>query len=105
MLAIVTYPEHGHGSAPNEPLEILESHSVLVDDYKRLTIDGKAFDLNFADKGHVRNLGLFGEVVEGERKGEHDLTAWLETSETMLAAAAVLAAFKDGTSGQCAYGL
>lgn len=47
---------------------------------------------------------MFGEIVEGAREGEHDLTASLETSETMLTAAALLAALKDGTFGQCAYG-
>lgn len=91
-LATVTYAEHGHSSTAKERLEILgRGHSVLIDDYKRLTIDGKAVKLTDADKGHVRSLGLFRQVVEGRHDAEADLTASLETTATMLAASMALA--------------
>jgi predicted dehydrogenase/threonine dehydrogenase-like Zn-dependent dehydrogenase len=87
-LATVTYAENGHGSTVKERLEILgRGHSVLIDDYRRLTIDGKAVKLAAADKGHVRNLEIFREVVQGRANGTRDLQLSIETTATMLAAA------------------
>jgi predicted dehydrogenase/threonine dehydrogenase-like Zn-dependent dehydrogenase len=91
-LATVTYAENGHGSTVKERLEILgRGHSVLIDDYRRLTIDGKAVKLAAADKGHVRNLEIFREVVQGRANGTRDLQLSIETTATMLAAAESLA--------------
>ena len=87
-LATVTYAENGHSSTTKERLEILgRGHSVLIDDYKHLTIDGKAVKLAAGDKGHVRNLEIFREVVEGKANGAADLEMSITTSATMLAAA------------------
>lgn len=91
-LATVTYAENGHGSTAKERLEILgRGHSVLIDDYKRLTIDGKSAKLAAADKGHVRNLENFREVVQGRANGARDLELSIATTATMLAAAESLA--------------
>jgi len=88
-LATITYAENGHPSTPKERLEILgRGHSALIDDFKRLTIDGKDVKMtSSADKGHVRNLEFFRKVVGGLADGSADLKASLETTATMLAAA------------------
>jgi len=87
-LATVTYAENGHGSTPKERLEVLgRGHSVLIDDYKKLTIDGKDIKIASGDKGHVRNLEIFRKVVNGGADGSADLKASLESTATMLAAA------------------
>jgi len=87
-LATVTYAENGHGSTPKERLEILgRGHSILIDDYKRLTIDGKDIKIASGDKGHVRNLEIFRQVVDGRADGSANLKASLESTATMLAAA------------------
>lgn len=87
-LATVTYAENGHGATTKERLEILgRGHSVLIDDYKHVTIDGKDVKLPAADKGHVRNLEIFREVVEGRASGSADLKMSIATSVAMLAAA------------------
>lgn len=87
-LATVTYAENGHGSTPKERLEILgRGHSVLIDDYKRLTIDGKDVKITSGDKGHVRNLEIFRDVVAGKVDGSADLRMSIESTATMLAAA------------------
>jgi hypothetical protein len=73
-LATVTYAENGHSSSRKERLEILgRGHSVLIDDYRRLTIDGKAVKLTVADKGHLRSLILYRQVVQRRHDGGVDL--------------------------------
>ena len=87
-MATVTYAENGHGSTPKERLEVLgRGHSVLIDDYKRLTIDGKDVKIGAGDKGHVRNLEIFRDVVTGKADGSADLRMSIESTATMLAAA------------------
>ena len=91
-LAAVTYAENGHASSAKERLEILgRGHSVLIYDYKHLNIDGKAVKLAAADKGHVRSLEIFREVVQSRTDGARDLAMSISTTATMLAAAQSLA--------------
>lgn len=87
-MVTVTYAEHGDGSTSKERLEILgRGHSVLIDDYKRLTIDGKDVKISSGDKGHVRNLEIFRHVVTGKADGSADLRMSIESTAAMLAAA------------------
>ena len=90
-LATVTFAEHGHASTSKERMEILgRGHSVTVEDYTSLTVDGRGVKLGNPDKGHVANLERFRAVVLGEAYGTVDLNASLATTATMLDAAASL---------------
>lgn len=90
-LATVTYAEHGHASTSKERVEILgRGHSVTIEDYTSLAVDGRAVKLGNPDKGHVANLERFRAVVRGEADGTVDLTMSLATTATMLDAAASL---------------
>ncbi|MCO1653876.1 bi-domain-containing oxidoreductase [Pseudonocardia humida] len=92
-LATVSYAEHGHPSTAKERLEILgRGHSITIDDYKRLTVDGKDVKMRNPDKGHVRNLERFHAVVRGEADGTADLRMSIATTATMLDAASSLMA-------------
>lgn len=92
-LATVSYAEHGHVSTAKERLEILgRGHSVTIDDYKGLTIDGRDVKMRNPDKGHVRNLEHFRAVVRGEADGTADLSMSIATTATMLEAASSLLA-------------
>jgi hypothetical protein len=90
-LATVSYAEHGHVSTAKERLEILgRGHSVTIDDYKGLTIDGGDVKMMNPDKGHVRNLERFRAVVRGEADGTVDLSMSIATTATMLEATSSL---------------
>lgn len=90
-LATVTYAEHGHASTSKERLEILgRGHSVTIDDYTSLTVDGRAVRLTNPGKGHLENLVRFGDVVRGAANGAADLRMSIATTAAMLDAAASL---------------
>ena len=87
-VASVTYSQDGHDSTSKERLEILgRGHSILIDDFRKLEVDGQAVRLSKPDKGHVANLALFRDVVLGKADGAHELQASIATTRTMLAAA------------------
>ncbi len=90
-LGTVSYAEHGHTSTSKERLEILgRGHSVTVDDYKGLAVDGKDVKLRSPDKGHVGNLECFRAVVRGDADGSAGLRTSIATTAIMLDAAASL---------------
>ena len=86
-LATISYAEHGHMATSKERLEILgRGHSVLVDDFLKLTIDGKGVKLASPGKGHVENLVQFKRALDGVGDGDADLTATIASTATALAA-------------------
>lgn len=90
-MATVTYAEHPHPSAPKERLEILgRGHTVVVDDFARLLVDGKDVKLEAPGKGHVENLREFASVLQGRSDGMADLRATIASSAAALAAVASL---------------
>lgn len=90
-LATVTYSEHPHPSAPKERLEILgRGHAVVVDDFSRVSIDGKDMKIEAKGKGHVENLRLFAAALNGENDGVDDLRATIGSTAAALAAVASL---------------
>lgn len=86
-LATVTYAEHPHPSAPKERFEIFgRGHAVTIDDFTRLSIDGKDVKLEAPGKGHVENLKLFSAVVAGQADGMGDRRATIASTAAALAA-------------------
>lgn len=69
-MATVTYVSHGHRSTAKERLEVLGGgHTVLIDDFQTLTIDGERQRLRRKDKGHVDECQAFLDLVRGVRIG------------------------------------
>ena len=86
-IATITYAEHGHASTSKEHLDILgRGHSVAIDDFQKLTIDGKEVKLSAPGKGHVENLRLFADVLAGKRDGTADTRATIASTAAALAA-------------------
>lgn len=86
-IATVTYAEHGHASSSKERLDILgRGHAVTIDDFAKLSIDGKDVKLSAPGKGHVENLRLFKDVLSGQADGTADTRATIASTAAALAA-------------------
>ncbi|CAM4089207.1 bi-domain-containing oxidoreductase [Janibacter anophelis] len=85
-IATITYAEHGHASSSKEYLDILgRGHTVTIDDFHKLTIDGKEVKLSAPGKGHVENLRLFADAIAG-KAGDADTRATIASTAAALAA-------------------
>lgn len=90
-LATVTYAENGHGTSSKERLEVLgRGHSILIDEFQKLNVDGKDVKLGLPGKGHVQNLKEFKAAILSGRRG-NDLAMALLSTTCALAAAESLA--------------
>lgn len=86
--ASITYAENGHSSTSKERLEVLgRGHTIVIDDFQALNIDGKDVKLAKPGKGHVENLALFAAVIRGDLSGRSDTMASISSTATVLAAA------------------
>lgn len=86
-IATVTYAEHGSAATAKERLDILgRGHTVTIDDFVSLNIDGKDVKLSAPGKGHVENLKLFAAVIKGTSDGTPDTRATITATATALAA-------------------
>lgn len=86
-IATVTYAEHGHASSSKERLDILgRGHTVTIDDFQSLSVDGKDVKLSAPGKGHVENLQLFADVLAGRGDGTADTRATIASTAAALAA-------------------
>lgn len=86
--ASISYSSGGSSRTPKERLEVLgRGHTVVIDDFSKLTIDGKQVPLKAEGKGHVANLQAFRSAVVTGTGFNHDMTASLGTTAAMLAAA------------------
>ena len=86
--ASITYAENGHSSTSKERLEVLgRGHTIVIDDFQALNIDGKDVKLAKPGKGHVENLALFAGVIRGDLSGRSDTMASISSTATVLAAA------------------
>lgn len=91
-IATITYAEHGHASTSKERLDILgRGHTVTIDDFQRLSIDGKDVKLSAPGKGHVENLKLFAQALAGQTDGTGDTRATIASTAAALAAVQSLA--------------
>lgn len=86
-IATVTYAEHAHASTSKERLDVLgRGHTVTIDDFQNLSIDGKEIKLSATGKGHVENLRLFSDVLAGKADGTADTRATIASTAAALAA-------------------
>lgn len=86
-LATITYAEHGNPGTSKERLEVLgRGRSVVVDDFSKLSIDGKDTKLSVPGKGHKANLARFRASLS-ELVGDADTRATIASTAAALAAA------------------
>ncbi len=86
-LATITYAEYGHAGTSKERLEVLgRGQSLLVDDFRKLYVDGKERKLASPGKGHRENLRVFKMALAG-RGGDANLRANISSTAVALAAA------------------
>lgn len=96
--ASIAYSASGSPRTSKERLEILgQGHTVVIDDFKKLAIDGENVRMRSLDKGHVANLQCFADVLLGNRNATLDMKATLETSAVSLQAVAQMMALGAGT--------
>lgn len=94
--ASILYASSGHSSTPKERLEVLgRGHTVLVDDFTRLDVDGKSAWSGSQDKGHRASLANFcGSLLRPHTADPAEITLG-STRATLRAVEAMLA---DGTA-------
>ena len=76
-IASILYASGGHPSTEKERFEILgRGHTVLIDDYRSISIDGKLAKFTAQDKGHRTELEFFRRAIRlGDRGIEHTSSA------------------------------
>jgi predicted dehydrogenase len=83
-IAAITYASGGHATTPKERIEILgRERSIVIEDFKSVTLDGKALAPRRQDKGHKEQAAAFMRAI---RDG-HPVAVGLESSRTTLLAA------------------
>jgi predicted dehydrogenase/threonine dehydrogenase-like Zn-dependent dehydrogenase len=85
-LATITYASGGHESTAKERIEILGGgHTLVIDDFRSLTVDGTSAWSGSRDKGHTELVAAFGRALE---RGSDDTVVkhWLRSSRATLAA-------------------
>ena len=86
-LGTVTYAEHPHSSSSKERLELSgRGHSVVIDDFQKLVIDGKRTKVEEVGKGHAENLKAFRETVESRASSVDELRYSIGSTSASLAA-------------------
>ena len=92
-LATITYASGGHGSTAKERIEILGGgHTLVIDDFRSLTVDGAELWSGSQDKGHTALVAAFARAVN---LGQSD-TVTEQTLASSRAALAALASVLDG---------
>jgi predicted dehydrogenase len=87
--ATIVYASGGHVTTPKERIEVLgRGHTVVIDDFKSVTIDGKSVQSGTQDKGHRACAAAFKKAVDTRERGASN--AMLASSAATLAAAASL---------------
>ncbi|MET0419792.1 MAG: Gfo/Idh/MocA family oxidoreductase [Actinoplanes sp.] len=89
--ATITYSTRGHRRTPKERLEILgRGHTVVIDDFRRLEIDGRDVKRVPGGKGHQEMLVHVRNVISGSALDERGLDASIGTTRAALSAIAAL---------------
>ncbi len=97
--ATITYCTGGNRSTPKERVEILgRGHTVLIDDFRRLEVDGREVRRVAAGKGHQQLLALVRQTIVGHRSDEREIEASFVTTRTALAAVAALTGLAEQPS-------
>jgi predicted dehydrogenase/threonine dehydrogenase-like Zn-dependent dehydrogenase len=95
-LATISYASRGHGSTAKERIEILGGgHTLLIDDFRSLSIDGAVAWSGSQDKGHTALVSAFARSLD---QG-HDGTV---TEQSLASSRATLAALGSVLDGQAA---
>jgi hypothetical protein len=85
--ACISYATGGSPRTPKERLEILgRGQTIVIDDFKSISINGKSQTIKPANKGHVENLSQFAIAVKGLSDPAKSMTASLGTTRVMLEA-------------------
>jgi predicted dehydrogenase len=96
-LATITYASGGNVSTAKERVEILGGgHTLVIDDFRSLTVDGANAWSGSQDKGHVALISAFARAL-GESNGD------TFTEQTLASSRATLAALGSVLDGQKAH--
>ena len=89
--ASIAYAAGGSPRTSKERLELLGgNHTIVIDDYKTLSVDGKKVRIHSPGKGHVASLRLMAEALKGAHDPLPSLVTSLETSRLLLEATQTL---------------
>ncbi|MEV6692354.1 Gfo/Idh/MocA family oxidoreductase [Micromonospora sp. NPDC051196] len=90
--ATITYCTRGNQQTSKERVEILgRGHTVVIDDFRRLEVDGREIRRVAAGKGHQQLLAQVRQTIVGQRPDERETEASFATTRTVLAVIAALA--------------
>ncbi|MFC0003691.1 Gfo/Idh/MocA family oxidoreductase [Micromonospora siamensis] len=90
--ATITYCTRGHRSTSKERLEILgRGHTVVIDDFRRLEIDGREAKLSAGGKGHRELLTHVRTAVAKPVSDQRELAASFGSTRAALSVVAALA--------------
>ncbi|MFG3554483.1 Gfo/Idh/MocA family oxidoreductase [Micromonospora sp. NPDC047557] len=94
--ATITYSTGGHRRTPKERLEVLgRGHTVLIDDFRRLEIDGREIKRVPGGKGHQEQLAHVRAVIAGNAPYQRGFEASIGTTGAALSAIAALAGIPE----------
>jgi hypothetical protein len=86
--ASVSYATGGSPRTQKERLEILgRGHTIVIDDYKSISINGKDQTIKPTDKGHRENLSQFASAIKGSSCPAESMAASFGTTHIMIEAA------------------
>ena len=95
-LATITYASGGHGSTAKERIEILGGgHTLVIDDFRSLTVDGAGTWSGSQDKGHTALVSAFARALG---QGQSDTV----TEQSLASSRATLAALASVLDGRAA---
>src|SRR5664280_509495 len=95
-LATITYASGGHSSTAKERIEILGGgHTLVIDDFRSLTVDGADAWSGSQDKGHNALVAAFAGAVN---QGQSDTV----TEQSLASSRATLAALASVLDGRTA---
>lgn len=84
-LASISYAAHGHPSTSKETIRILgQGHSLTIDDFRQVIVDGERTRLPRQDKGHQRQMEVLRDALSS---GAFAAEIFLATSKAALDAA------------------
>ena len=90
-IASISYASGGHSGTAKERIEVLgRGHTVVVDDFRSVSSDGKEVWSGAQDKGHEAQLTAFREAVKGGISGHATGDAIATTAAALAAAGSLL---------------
>ena len=99
-MATISYSSGGHPSTPKERIEVLgRGRSGLVDDFRRLLLDGRRMRLAPGDKGHRAEMACLRQLVVTCQGAEAVGESAIATTAATLAAAESLLTLQPITPG------